>query len=476
MKKVVILGAGVAGLSSALKLKEAGFSVALIEKLPQTGGLCASINKDGFTFDYGPHAIHLQLTSVVDEIKKLFPDELPFHKFKSEVHFMGKFLTHPLRIKDIILGVDKVTTLKCFIDFVVARIKNRFQKSRDRSFKDWVVNRFGKGLYEIYFGPYTEKVWGLDPDNLTAYFASSRIPVKSLWEVISRAAFKRFIRFDEMDHAHSPYGRGFYYPAGGIGKLIDALTEKVNNLGGNVYLSSQILDVIIEDDSVKKVIIKQDDKEVPVECDCLLSTIPLPELLRYIKPRPAPEVLKSAKGLNFRSMVLLNLLVNKDAISENHWIYFSHKDVLFNRVYETKNFSSQTTPRGKTGLCIEITCDYDDEVWNMPEDKLFAICIKELEKVKLLSKSEVMKYFTVKIQHAYPIYTIGYEANFKNIMHYLGDISNLITYGRQGLFTYTNLDHSMDMGFKIADFLINNKSAEIKFDVRELLKKYILSY
>lgn len=478
-KKIVIIGAGIAGMMAAFKLAQAGFKVVLIESKPRLGGLSATLKLKDCYFDYGPHAFHVQIERAVEAVKDILKDELELKIFNSQVYFMGKYLTHPLKVKDILFGIKPHLAAQSFFDFAKTRLQNRLSKSKnaDNSFKDWVINHFGKKLYDIYFGPYTKKVWGRDPEVLASKFASERIPVTSLWQAAVKTIFGDFFSKGRAEHAHSPYGRRFYYPkTGGSGRLISDLYEKLKDLEVEIHLSSHVRDIIIEDKKVKKVICRYPDTEKEITCDYLLSTIPVTKLVEAVRPRVNDNLLESANKLNYRSMVLLFLVINKDRISQNNWVYFASTDILFNRVYEIKNFSLNTAPLGKTGLCLEITCDKGDSIWNSSLEVIYSRCIKELQETKFVDPRDISYYSYDKIEHAYPIYKKGYENNLTKIIEYIDNVDNLITFGRQGLFTYTNMDHSVDMALNVAEHLEHPENFETSIKSKDLFCNYILSY
>lgn len=474
-EKVVILGAGIAGLSAAWKLSKLGFDVEIVEIENRSGGLCKSLNVDGFILDYGPHAFHNEITYVVKEIKSLLNDRLLSKSFNSQVYFMDKFLTHPLTIRDIFLGIGPILSTKALLNFIFARSKNIIWPTADKTFEDWVINRFGRLLYDVYFGPYTHKVWGVHPSGLASTFASKRIPATNLFDTIIKTIFGKAIKLKSDKHSHSPYGRIFNYPKEGIGEIVDVFVKGITENEGKIHLETQAKKVITKGKSVDSVIFSNKSGQFSIKPDFLLSSIPITDLVNLFSPQVGKDEKRAAENLRFRSLILLYLLIDKDRISPNHWIYFSDKDLLFNRICEMKNFSEFTCPEGKTSLCIEISCDEFDSIWNMPTDKLFEQCFISLQRIGLLKSKEVIKYFTIKVKHGYPIYKLGYEDSLKCLLDSLNQFNNLVTFGRQGLFAYTNVDHSIDMGFQVAEFLQNrNLAKSVTFN--SLFNKYKLSY
>jgi protoporphyrinogen oxidase len=177
--------------------------------------------------------------------------------------------------------------------------------------------------------------------------------------------------------------------------------------------------------------------------------------VKILKPGVSPDVLDCANKLNYRALVFLYFIIGKEQISDNHWLYFPEGKYLFNRISESKVFSENMSPAGKTSLCIEISCNVGDNIYNAAPQELLAQTIDGLEEVGLVKRHEIIDFFMHKEAYAYPIYDFSYKENLKTVMSYVERIENLFSIGRQGLFRYNNMDHSIEMGFKTAEAIIN---------------------
>jgi protoporphyrinogen oxidase len=190
-------------------------------------------------------------------------------------------------------------------------------------------------------------------------------------------------------------------------------------------------------------------------CDYLVSTVPIGLLLQSMRPEPPQEVMTAARSLKFRAMIFLCLQLNKPHVTDDHWIYFPDPNVIFNRISEMKNFSTQSAPPGKGSLTVEITCDIGDEIWTTPEEELYQKTIEGLVDARLIKREDVIGHFFERLPHAYPSYDINYEANLGLLAYHLSGFENVITGGRQGLFRYINTDHAIEMGFCAAQEIAN---------------------
>lgn len=444
-RHVVILGGGPGGLAAAWKLTRAGHAVTVLERESVVGGLARTFAYGEFRFDYGPHAFNIDIPEVIEEMKGLLGDDFVEKTFSSKVVFRNKFVNYPLRGADVFTSINPLLGAYCVLDFAIARVRHRILGEKEiDTFESWVVSRFGRTLYNIYFGPYTQKLWGRDPSKLSGVFASQRIPVLHLWDLIQ----KTFLGKQATPHRHNEYVDEAYYPRKGIGQIAERMSEEVIAHGGKILTEVEVLGVREEAGRIRSVRFRRGGQPEEQECDFLLSTIPVCDFVPLQDP-PAPvEVREAAAGMHYRSARLMYLLVDREQISGTPYIYFSNPDVLFNRIYEIRCFSPDMTPAGKTAICAEITCDEGDEVWRAPDDALYPRVIGPLEDARLVSREHVFDYFSRSVRFAYPIYESGFQHRMKKVTTWINGIPNALIYGRQGLFTYTNTNHSIDMAFR----------------------------
>ena len=229
------------------------------------------------------------------------------------------------------------------------------------------------------------------------------------------------------------------------------MAEVVAEHGGVIHLGSTVREVKCGDGVVQSVVVEEDGNAREVAGDFFVSTLPVTALVKALRPQPPADVLAAAASLSYRAMIFLFLAVDKPAVSDDHWIYVPEAKTIFNRISEMRNFTPAAAPPGKTSLTLEITCDPGDEIWNMPEEELYNLCLRGLADTGLVRSDQVSDHFFYRSLYAYPTYDLRFEVNLGRLAYHLADFANLIVCGRQGLFRYINQDHAIEMGFCAAD-------------------------
>lgn len=431
--KIAILGAGLSGLSSAWILSEKkGLEVDVIEKHGVVGGLAKSVTFDGFTADLGPHRFHSDDGRIIGRINALFDNQLQLKNRKSRIYMQGRFFDYPLKPVNAIWTMPPLTSLHILVDYI--RVK--FQNHGDNSFEDWVVNRFGRTLYDIYFGPYTEKLWGISPSKISPEWASERITLLGLGDAIKKSLIK-------PKNTPRTYISRFYYPkSGGIGEISKRISERVVSNEGKIYLDSRMIGFGVSKNRIESITL---EKRGAKKYDIVVSSIPITELVKLLPDVPN-EVVEAANRLRFRAVIFAYLTVGNKNISDDHWIYIPDKSIIFNRISEPRNFSINNTPLDKNVMCAEITCDYGDGVWNMNENSLIDRIKDDVGELGFARKGEIVSWFIHRERYAYPIYDLDYKKNLDVVKRHLKNIRNLTLMGRSGLFRYDNMDQSIEGG------------------------------
>lgn len=443
-ERVVILGAGPAGLGAAWKLTQLGFKPIVLEANQNVGGMAATYREDeGWMWDKGPHRFHSANPAIIGAVRELLGDELEERFRKTRVFFLKRLFDYPLNASNLLKYLPWQMAITCFADFAFTVVKNKIRPPGDDNFEAWVVNRFGRRLYNIYFGPYTSKVWGRDPRKLSASWAAQRVAVVDLWDLTLRTLG---IRKGDNGFHHTEYKDLFWYPRRGVGSIFEAMAEKATEGGADVKMGARMTEVRHDGKRITEIVYTQNGETQVLPCDYLVSTVPISLLLRSMKPEPPKEVMSAAKDLKFRAMIFLFLKLNKEQVTDDHWVYFPDPKVIFNRISEMNNFSKESCPPGKGSLTIEITCDLGDEMWNTPEDELYEKTIEGLVDAKLITRDNVIGHFFERLPFAYPSYDLNYESNLGALAYHLSGFENVITGGRQGLFRYINTDHALEMG------------------------------
>jgi protoporphyrinogen oxidase len=444
--RVVVVGGGLAGLSSAYELTRNGVDTKVIEKNTEVGGLARSYTKDGFTYDMGPHRFHSRQEGLISHIKTVLNGHLLLNHRKSRIYLMNRFFEYPLKFGNALSTMPPSITARIIYDYLKVKVLNTVRTHPDDSFEAWVTNRFGYTLYKIFFGEYTEKTWGLPCDRISADWAAQRISLLSLWDTLVKTLFK----FGETPRT---YVSRFYYPEyGGIGEISRAYAKAIEENDGRILLNSPVDEIRLDDGVVTEVSYGGGGKAI--QCDHLFSTIPLTDAVSMIRPNPPEDLFKHASKLSFRSIMFVQIMVDCERLSDSHWVYLPERHILGNRVTEYKNFSINNAPAGKTAIGVEITCNHGDKVWNMDVEELTERVVSDLHEIEFITMDDVLDSFLVKMKHAYPVYDLDYERHLNPIKEYLDSIPNLKYFGRNALFRYNNMDHSVDMGLTAAQHLL----------------------
>lgn len=475
-KNVAILGAGPGGLCAAWNLVQDGYRVIIIEKKPVYGGLATTFTRGGYRYDLGPHNIHSPHRSIIEFIKRILGNQILDHPMRPQIYFRGQRINYPLVGSQVLRSLPWWTMTACGLSFLWCRTRALLSPAfrDDGTYKTWVVNRFGKQFYDIFFGPYTEKTWGISPAQLSDIVAKKRIAVRGLSELINSVLFKR-----ELYHPENTRLVSNLYPSRGVGEISDFFAAGIREGGGKILTSCNVEKMVMDGNRVAKICYSEDGNanvldfqtEGGIENWQVISTIPINEMVLMIDGNIPQPVRKSALGLDFTSMILLYLNLNQPDAFGVELLYFSEDEFPFNRIYDVGMFSRAMVPEGKNAICIEMTCSYGDEIWNMDEEVLFEKCMRPLENHGLLGRDKVEAYHVQRLSHAYPRFRVGYQERLKSIYEYLETIDNLWTFGRQGLFSYANIDDVIWMAFQIVKHLPYHDRIKIKLE--ELLPDYI---
>ncbi len=445
-RHVVVLGAGIAGLTTAYRLIQEGLGVTVVEKSPMVGGLARSYERDGYTYDFGPHRFHSNNPELQELVSGLLGDNLGVRDRKSRIFMEKRFFLYPLKLDNLVKNLPAGFLLRAFFDYLCVKAKHVFKKPTERNFEEWVHNRYGHTLYRKFFGVYTEKTWGIPCTEISADWASQRITLLSLWDAVKKTVFR-----PKAGDQPRTYVSKFWYPKrGGIGMICKRLAEEVERGGGRVILDADVRELKGAGDRIERVVYAKDGADHSLEPDAIISTIPITILCRMTNPAPSREVLDGIAKMRHRSMVFVYVALDRESVTDDHWIYLPEDHLTIHRISEFRNFSEHSAPPGKTLLCTEITCDFEDEVWNLPDEELRRIAVDDLVKIGLIRAEEVDTSWSHRTRYAYPIYDLDYKGRLQGARDFVERFTNLYTAGRQGLFKYNNMDHSIEMGIAVS--------------------------
>ncbi len=440
---VVILGAGLAGLSAGYALAESERRVALVEAGATVGGMSRTVVRDDYRFDLGGHRFFTTDKRIDDFVRKLMGAEMLSVPRKSKIYLRDKYFDYPLRPLNAVFGLGVLTTAKIVVDYGWQRLKNRMHSAPDRSLEDKVVRDFGRTLFNLYFKEYSEKVWGLTCDRISSDWVAQRIKGLSLGVALKNALFKACGR-DLPTLADT-----FSYPALGIGRIAERLLESIGDKG-TFRADTRVTAVHHDGFRVRRVEASNHRGSVELDGEEYISTIPVTALVGMLHPQPPAEVREAASKLRYRDLVVVAIPFDRERVTDQTWIYVPGRNIPFGRLHEPKNWSPLMAEKGRTVLVAEYFCFEGDEVWTAGDEKLVDITAANLEKLGFVDREEAGEGCVVRVPKAYPLFEIGYMEHMRVIDRYLDRFHNLHPTGRGGLFRYYNMDHAIESGLEAA--------------------------
>lgn len=441
---LVVLGAGAAGLAAAHELTLHGRPVTVLEAQDFVGGLCRTVDYKGFHFDLGGHRWFTKNEDLDNWFHRLLGAELVAVNRISRVHFNGRYFLYPIEFTDLVQRLGLGFMLDAGLKFVWAAAAARLRARPPVDMAQAYIAQFGPRLYEMFFRRYTEKVWGRPCQELSADWVAQRSKGLSVWSLVKEAFGANSRDVDSLIDR-------FYYPSTGYGRLPGRLCEDVRLQGGEVRLSTPVRRVHCHGPDDFEVFYQDGDSQCSLRTPTVLSTLPLGRLVQMLTPSCPPEVVAAAQGLAFRDLVTVNLIVARERVSNDTWIYVQDEDVLFGRLHEPKNWSAAMVPDpSRTSLVLECFCSRGDALWSMDDGAIVRRCVEDLERrLGLLRPGEVQDSMVVRTTNAYPVYDLKYAAKVDTIRRHLETLPGLHILGRSGSFRYNNADHSVEMGLML---------------------------
>ncbi|MEA2159495.1 MAG: hypothetical protein QOD66_1875 [Solirubrobacteraceae bacterium] len=457
-RRVVVLGGGLAGLSCAYELARAGVEVTLIEREWHVGGMASSfvdvVDGEHWSYDFGPHRFHTTDAELIAHVQQILAGNHHQASRLSRILLFGRFFDYPLQAGNVLRNLPPRVLAKSFLDYFWVRFTERVGLTHhsDENFEGWVVKRFGRTLYELFFGRYTGKAWKMRPELISGDWASQRISLLSLADTVKKTLLR-------PRNAPRSLVTEFLYPwRGGIGEIARGYVRELEAMGATVVTGAPVTRVHREGNRVSRVDFggKQPGS---VEADQYISTIPITALARAVRPVAPEDVSAAISQLRYVSIVFVYLRLDKPHVSPDNWVYLPDHDLAVHRISEFKNFSPECAPPDKTMICAEITCRVGDEHWRASEDELIAIAASDLEQIGLITAAEVISGFVYKLPYAYPVYDLEYKQHLTPILEFVHTLENVKTGGRQGLFRYNNMDQSIEMGRRMAQTIVQDRDA-----------------
>jgi protoporphyrinogen oxidase len=446
---VLVLGAGPAGLTAAYALARRGWPVVVAEAEDQVGGLAKTVERDGYRFDLGGHRFFTKSDEVQALWEEVLGDKLLLRPRMSRIYWNGRFLDYPLRGPDVIRKLGPFELVRSSLSYLGAAMGG---KREEHTFEQWVSNRFGRRLFELFFQPYTEKVWGVPTSEIRAEWAAQRIKGLSFFTA-GRSAFQG----NPDNRVRSLIDR-FHYPRLGPGQMWEAMTQRIEAAGGEVRVGVPVTRLEVVDGAVVGASLGDEH----VECSHVISSLPLPTTVAVADPAAPQEVRDAAHGLRYRDFLTVALVLDAPDPFPDNWIYVHDPNVEVGRIQNYRAWSDAMVPEGDTScLGLEYFCFEGDRLWSTPDVELLERAATELEKLGLGTQEQVRQGYVVRVPRAYPMYDAHYVQRVATIREWLGGIGNLQQVGRNGLHRYNNSDHSCLTGLRAVENVIDGAGHDI---------------
>ncbi len=445
---VVVLGAGPAGMAAGWRLAEHGCPTIVLECDSAVGGMGKTVQLGPYGVDFGPHTFHIRETDesreVIETIRPFFGKDPLILTRGTRVFLQGKYYVYPLELLQVLFGVKPSLSARILFDYVVATAKTMMSPPRkEDSFEEWGVRNLGRTLYDLCFGIYSERVWGLPTSQISSKQAQ-RVAKLNLKNIILRTLG---IKADPAAHFTE-----YMYPRAGISELFENMAARFEVCGGDLRLETPVVGLEREGNRITRVTGRRNGEDVSIPCAGVVSTLPLPALTGLITPALPDDVIAHAKRLRYRSLKLVYIVLDRDQLTDFHWVYLLDAGFRINRMSEQKNVSPHMVPSGKTVLCIEISCFKDEAMWTAPDQEVFEIAFRDLQKTGYgVDRSEVVEYHVLGIETAYPVYELSFEEHLIPVLEGVHRLENLLTIGRHGLFLNNSMDDNVLLGTKVAD-------------------------
>ncbi len=449
---VVVIGAGPAGLTAALRLRQADVDVTVAEASQAIGGISQTVERDGWRFDLGGHRFFTKVAEVEAFWHEVLPDEdFLMRPRLSRILYRGKLFDYPLKPFNALFGLGVLEAIRCVLSYALVRVRPPKDQS---NFEGWVAARFGWRLYRIFFKTYTEKVWGVPATDIQADWAAQRIKNLSLLNAITSA-----FGFGRDKGQITTLIEKFQYPRLGPGMMWERCRDLVLQRGGEVRMSAPVTRVEHADGRAHTVVLASGER---LPASAVISSMPIPELVRAMDPPAPAPVLAAADGLSFRDFLTVALVVPASAGFPDNWIYIHETGVRVGRVQNFGSWSPQLVKDGFTCLGLEYFVSEGDDLWESSDDDLVALGMRELVQLGLVGDGQVEAGYVVRVPKAYPVYDEGYAERVDVLRGWLSaTVPNVHPVGRNGMHRYNNQDHSMLTAMLAVDNIVTGATHDV---------------
>lgn len=463
----LVIGAGPAGLTTAYTLAKAGKSVHVVEQDPvYVGGISRTVNYKGFLFDIGGHRFFSKSKEVVDLWNEILPDDFIDRPRLSRIYYKGKFYAYPLKAFEALRNLGPLESVLCVASYALARA---MPVKAPKTFHQWVRNQFGERLFSIFFKTYTEKVWGMGCDEISADWAAQRIKGLSLMGAVVDGLRRSLKLARPTGPAAKTLIESFRYPRRGPGMMWEAAARKLQEMGGTLAMGTS-LDSASYDEARgvwTVAVVDRTGERTSVQARHLVSSAPIQEMMGRLVPRPLS--LFHARSLKYRDFLTVVLIGKPQEELPDNWIYIHDPSVKVGRVQNFRSWSPDMIPDGvSTCLGLEYFCFEGDGLWSASDEELVALGTAEIAKIGLMKPQDIYDACVVRQKKAYPVYDETYADNLDVVRREIAlRFPTLHLVGRNGMHKYNNQDHAMMTGMLTAQNIIAGETLYDTWQVNE---------
>ena len=435
-KRVVIVGAGPAGLTAAYELSKQGTTGTIIEADEVVGGIARTVEREGYRFDIGGHRFFTKVPEIERLWDEMLGEPMLLRPRLSRIYYDGKFYDYPLKAGNALANMGPWNAGLCLASYFRARLR---PVRKPDNFEEWVTNQFGARLFNMFFKSYTEKVWGCPCTSIGADWAAQRIRGLSLGKAIREAVLGK----PRGGCGIRTLTDQFKYPRLGPGQLWENCAAKLRERGWNIGLNTRVVGTETASGQITHVKVRAEGgAERTLEVDYVFSSMPLRELVGMLEA--PPPVAEAAAKLSYRDFMTVALVLDRPHLFPDNWIYVHCPSVRVGRIQNYGNWSPAMVPDASTScIGMEYFVFQGDGLWMMDDPALIQMAYEELKQVGLAG-GKLVKGFVVRMPKAYPVYDPGYAERLETIKGWLHDhVCNLYCIGRNGQHRYNNQDHSM---------------------------------
>ncbi len=449
--KVIVIGAGPAGLTAAYELNKRGVEVEVFEVSDQVGGMAASFSLWNQRVDYGPHRFFSSDPRVNRLWLEAVQGQYEMVSRLTRIFYKKRFFYYPLRAVNALINLGPVEAVRCVGSYLLER--SGVLEERDGSvFEGWVISRFGRRLYEIFFKTYSEKLWGIPCAMLDADFAAQRIKNFSLGAAI------RSLVLPDRSKKHKTLVDEFAYPLSGAGYVYENMAGCIKNNGGRIYFNRPVKRVLVENS--RAVGVECADGEV-FKADHVISSMPLTDLVAGLEGVP-DSVRLACRQLRYRNTILVYLRLDGADLFPDNWLYVHDGALQTGRITNFRNWLPLLySHQSETIVAMEYWCYDRDPIWSESEEKLVELATRELKLTGLAQSAAVLEGTVRKLARSYPVYDIGYKKALAPVQSFVSGLAQLSVIGRYGAFKYNNQDHSILMGLLAAENICGDAAHDL---------------